>query len=185
PLAFEKPAWEKDLIALVRRRGEPRGLWRIDYFAFPRSLYQQLPPFTLGRAWFDQWLIWKARALKAVVVDATHVVTAIHQNHDYSHVPGGTRNYTVHGEEGRRNFKLAGGLGHCYLISEATHRFLPTGLRRDWEASFLLRFRWRRVKIQTGKFCWWFIELSRPFRHRFGLNMANIKRLKALMTRQG
>ena len=182
PLAFDQPMWEENLKALVRQRGKPRGPRAIDYFVFPRGLYQQLPPFALGRPWFDQWLIWKARHLGAAVVDATPVVMAVHQNHDYSHLPGGLR--PILGEEATRNDKLAGGLGHCYGIEEATHKLLATGLRRNWVGHLRLKFRWRRDKLGIGTFFWRVMDLTRAPRHALGLHIGNMKRFKALVTGQ-
>jgi hypothetical protein len=187
PLAFDRPMWEESLKTLVRQRGKPRGPRAIDYFVFPRGLYQQLPPFGLGRARFDNWLIWKARQLGAVVVDATPVVMAVHQNHDYSHVPGGLQ-YVYYGEEAIRNEKLAGGWGHCYGIEEATHKFLAIGFRRNWAGYLTLKFRWRRVKLEIGTwigtFFWWVMGLTRAPRHALGLHIENMKRVKALVTGQ-
>jgi hypothetical protein len=184
PLAFDRPMWEENLKASVRQIGKRRGPFSIDYFVFPRGLYQQLPPFALGRPRFDQWLIWKARHLGAAVVDATPVVMAVHQNHDYSHVPGGLPPHIFPGEEGTRNEKLAGGLWHCYGIEEATHKFLATGLRRNWTGHLLHKFLWRRVKQAKGRFFWRAMKLTRAPRHALGLHIGNMKRFKALVTGQ-
>jgi len=180
PLAFDQSGWEEELKALVRLRGKLRGPESIDYFVFPRGLYQRLPPFALGRAWFDNWLIWKARNLKFATVDATQVVTAVHQDHDYSHVSGG-KSYTHHGAEAMRNLELAGGSRHRCRISETTHKFLPTGLKRNW-GSLLLRN--SDDKERAKKPLSWALDFTRPLRHLIGLNMANVSRFKALMTGQ-
>jgi hypothetical protein len=184
PLAFDRPMWEESLKTLVQQRGKRRGLYSIDYFVFPRGLYQQLPPFALGRPWFDQWLIWKARHLGASVVNATPVVMAVHQNHDYSHMPDGLPPHIFLGEEGIRNEKLAGGLRHCYGIGEATHTFLATGLRRNWVGYLRLKFLRRRAKRMQGTFFWRAMDLTRSPRHALGLHIGNIKRVKALVTGQ-
>jgi hypothetical protein len=186
PLAFDQPRWEESLKTLVRQRGKLRGPLAIDYFVFPRGLYQQLPPFALGRPRFDNWLIWKARHLGAAVVDATPVVMAVHQNHDYSHVPGGLPPHIFLGEEAIRNEKLAGGSGHCIGIGieEATHKFLATGLRRNWAGYLMLKRRWRRVTRGIGTFFWRVMDLTRSPRHALGLHIGNMKRFKALMTGQ-
>jgi hypothetical protein len=183
-LAFDGPMWEENLKASVRQRGKRRGPFSIDYFVFPRGLYQQLPPFALGRPRFDQWLIWKARHSGAAVVDATPVVTAVHQNHDYSHVSGGLPPHIFPGEEGTRNEKLAGGLWHCYGIEEATHRLLASGLRRNWSGHLLYKFLWRRAKQGKGTFFWRVMGLTRAPRHALGLHVGNMKRFKALVTGQ-
>ena len=181
PLAFDQPMWEQNLKVWVRQRGKRRGPQAIDYFVFPRGLYQQLPPFALGRPWFDQWLIWKARHLGVAVVDATPVVMTVHQNHDYSHIPGGLPPYISNGEESIRNKKLAGGFGHCYTIEEATHKFLATGLRRNWAGHLMHKFLWRKVKRGEAIFFWWVMGLTRAPRHALGLHIENMKRFKALV----
>jgi hypothetical protein len=183
PLAVDRPMWEENLNALVRQSGEPRGKDSIDYFVFPRGLYQQLPPFALGRPRFDNWLIWKARHLGAAVVDATPVVMAVHQNHDFSHVPGG-KTQMHQGEEARRNGKLAGGLGHCYGIGEATHKLYATGLRPSWAGRLKLTLPWRRDTLGIQTFFWRVMSLTRAPRHTLGLHIGNMKRLKALVTGQ-
>lgn len=58
---------------------------------------------------YDNWLVYHARHVGIPVIDATEVIQAIHQNHDYNHVGGRGRAY-VKGEESRRNRKLAGGM---------------------------------------------------------------------------
>jgi hypothetical protein len=63
------------------------GDW-IDYFVFRKGLYKELPDLVIGRVFWDQWLVWKARASGAALLDATDAVTAIHQNHDYGYHPG-------------------------------------------------------------------------------------------------
>jgi hypothetical protein len=183
-LAFDRPMWEDNLKALVRRSGKRRGPFSIDYFVFPRGLYQQLPPFALGRPRFDQWLIWKARDLGAAVVDATPVVMAVHQNHDYSHVAGGLPPHIFPGAEGTRNQQLAGGLWHCYSIAEASHKFLATGLRRNWAGHLRHKFLWRRLKQGKGLLFWRVMDLTRRPRHALGLRIGSMKRFKALVTGQ-
>jgi hypothetical protein len=179
PFAFDQPAWEENLRALVRQRGKPRGPFSIDYFVFPRRLYQQLPPFALGRPRFDQWLIWKARHSGASVVNATPVVMAVHQNHDYSHMPDGLPPHIFYGEEGIRNEKLAGGLWHCYGIEEASHKLLATGPRLSWAGHSLHKFLWRRVKQGKGRFIWRIMDLTRAPRHALGIHTGSLKRFKA------
>ena len=172
-LAFDRPSWEEDLKTLVQQKGKRRGPNAIDYFVFPSGLYQDLPPFALGRPRFDNWLIWKARNVEAAVVDATHVVSAIHQNHDYSHV--GSKELMHGGEEARRNLELAGGNRHCWSIAEASHKLCRAGIRRNWGGYFTpeIKTQFRRV-----------MELTRPLRHPLGLSMENVRRFTALLGRK-
>lgn len=189
PLPFVRPNWEADLRALVLRRGTARGPFGIDYFVFSRWLFQNLPPFAFGRAYFDNWLIWKARSVKAAVVDSTHSVPAVHQNHDYAHIPEGQMGARFR-EESMRNLQLAGGLRHRYLIFDTTHSLKPTGLRRKWGYYFRVRYRWEfaRAKaksIRLGALFWRFADFTRPVRHPLGLRLATVERFKSYLTRQG
>ena len=190
PLAFDREQWAQELESLARLKGKSRGPHAIDYFVFPRGLYEEIPPFALGRVYFDNWLVWKARAVGADVVDATSVVTAIHQNHDYSHLKGG-RQDTWKGEEGIRNIELAGGRRHWYFICDATHRLTSKGPKRRWGRYFRVRSRWeiaqaraKSIWIWWGNLFWRLADLTRPIRHPLGLRLTNFERFKSYLTRQ-
>jgi hypothetical protein len=81
--------WDKKLANRARQEGKLQIARSIDYFAFSRGLYAAMPPLAIGRFWWDNWLLWKARSLDAKVVDASQTVLAVHQNHDYSHTSYG------------------------------------------------------------------------------------------------
>src|SRR5579862_2331154 len=84
PLDFSKPEWREALRADARARGKLRPPQWIDFFAFPRGLLRgEIPPFAVGPPGYDNWLLWKVRSMGVPVVDATAVVLAVHQNHDY------------------------------------------------------------------------------------------------------
>ncbi|MCZ6674788.1 MAG: hypothetical protein O7C75_17805 [Verrucomicrobia bacterium] len=184
PEAFEHRGWQSRVRTLVLEKGKSRGPWYIDYFVFSRGLYEHLPPFAVGRAGLDNWLIWKARDLKADVVDASHFVTAVHQDHDYSHVAGGG-NWSYHGNEARQNLELAGGKKHYYLILDATHRLDAKGLRRNFGAYLRLKFRWRfHIGPRVWRAVWNIAEITRPIRHPLGLHMTNVKWFKSCLSRQ-
>lgn len=181
-LVFDQPEWEEQLRGLARQRGTPRGPYGIDYFAFPRGFYERLPPLTVGRWYIDNWLLWKARAIKAALVDATHIVTSIHQNHDYSHIDGGV-GWIAGGEEARRNLELLGGRMHRHLISDATHTLEQDGLKRNLAGYFRLKSLWENAKIEATLWGFRFVDWTRPIRHPLGLRMATLKRLKAYLFR--
>jgi hypothetical protein len=122
----ELAGWYKDLASSGRLRG-PGG---IDYLGFVRGTFESIPPFALGRAYYDNWLIWHAYRAGVPIVDLTEVLRAIHQNHDYGHVAGG-RPESYEGVDARRNLALAGGRLHLFNIDDATHRMTPNGLRRN------------------------------------------------------
>ncbi len=120
-LDFQQPHWESDLLSDTRFRGKRATEWQIDYFAFPKGEYSTIPPFAVGRVRWDNWMIWKATADKIAVIDASDFITAIHQNHDYSHYPQG-RQGVWEGPEAIRNHELAGGWPHIYSIADASHK---------------------------------------------------------------
>ena len=119
PWDFDRPDWEGRLRSYVRRHGEFRDPYGPDYFVFRRGLWPALPPFAVGRFFWDYWLIFRARSLAVPVVDATGCVMAIHQTHDYSHSPIGTDG--VWTPEAQRNLALSGGHEQFFTVGDATH----------------------------------------------------------------
>src|SRR5262249_25742853 len=91
PLDFSSPCWDLDAVLLAREKGVRQPGYSVDYFAFRRGLYSQMPELVIGRVWWDHWLVWKARMESAAVVDVSPVVTAIQQNHGYSYHPDGAK----------------------------------------------------------------------------------------------
>ena len=128
----------------ARTRGRRRGAAALDYFVFPAGLYADVPPFAIGRACFDNWLVWRARQ-DAIVVDATADVVAAHQRHDYAHVDGG-KEEAYYGEEAARNLELAGGKSRLYTLHDASHVLRGGRLRRNPGAPL----RWRENVRKAG-----------------------------------
>jgi hypothetical protein len=130
----------------ARVEGRSRGATAIDYFVFTAGLFDPVPPFVVGRARFDNWLVWRART-RGPVVDATRAVVAIHQRHDYAHVLGGFEEAHF-GSEARRNEELAGGTSRIYTIYDASHRLRADGSVRRHVGSTL------RAREQLRKATW-------------------------------
>lgn len=127
---FEEPGWEERLQVYVREHGELYPPTGTDYFVFPRGLWGKIPPLAIGRLIWDNWLIYRARALKAPVVDATGFILAVHQNHDYAHYPMG-KTGILEGPEAKRNVEVAGSYSHVFTLKDATHIFTPSGPKLD------------------------------------------------------
>jgi hypothetical protein len=124
------PAEREALRAQARDEGRTRGATAIDYFIFTPDLFGPIPPFAVGRARFDNWLVWRARQ-NAIVVDGTEAILAVHQRHDYGHLAGG-QDAAHFGPEAERNLNLAGGKRRLYTINDASHRLTADGhLRRN------------------------------------------------------
>jgi hypothetical protein len=145
--------------------GVPGHHTAIDAFVFTRNIYSDVPALTLGRAWFDQWLIKDALLHGTPVVDITKVARAIHQNHDYGHIAGGQRG-AYGGEEARRNLDIYGGVPHAFTLLNATHE-----LGADLTIS---RVRYRPQIYRVRQWLWRnFVQRTAPWRKRVGLSRSN------------
>lgn len=127
PLDFS-PGWDEKLKSEVESRGNLHAPVGSDYFLFPRHLLTDMPEFTIGRSGWDNWTIYRARKAGWDVIDITRAVTVIHQNHDYSHLPGGQPPYDL--PETKDNVRLAGGMKTMYTLLEA-NRVLVDGQVRN------------------------------------------------------
>jgi len=166
PLDFYRSDWNASLrqrALIANRQRAPR--W-IDYFVFSRDLYaKKTPPLVIGRAGFDNWMIWYARSVGARVIDVSQAVVAIHQNHDYAHHPEGEKGI-YEGEEARQNFAYMQG-GRYATLENATHRLTPNGLSYNY-------YHWVAQTKRKGKsaaYAVWFalLDLTRPLRRLLGL----------------
>jgi hypothetical protein len=123
--------------------------WALDYFAFPRGLPRQIPPFVVGRPDWDNWMVYAARADHDPVIDLTRVTKVIHQRHDYGHHPDG-RNGVYSGEEARRNMALAAGphedpMPAEFGLLDATHVVTDHGVEPAWRVNGLARWVGRQI----------------------------------------
>lgn len=119
PLQFTQ-GWQDDLRSSIRGSGTLHRPAGSDFFLFPRSCYSEVPDFTIGRAGWDNWMIYKARQEKWPVIDGTPSIMIIHQNHDYAHLPDSKPHYTL--PETNENIRLAGGEGPIrYTILDSTY----------------------------------------------------------------
>ena len=139
---FERHGWADELGRRARTQGRMHPLHGSDYFVFPTGQSVALPPFPVGRALWDNWMIYEARQRGIPVVDATEVVTAVHQNHGYEHLRGGQRE-VYDGAEARRNHELVGDDFVPLTIEDATFTLGASGSRRALQ----LRHLWRRAAL--------------------------------------
>jgi hypothetical protein len=125
PIDFTE-GWQNRLSSMVHRQGALHRPAGSDFFLFPLSSYSDIPNFTIGRAGWDNWMIYKARREKWTVIDCTPSVMIVHQNHDYSHLPGGKPHYEH--PDTNENIRLAGGEANIrYTILDATHQLSANG----------------------------------------------------------
>jgi hypothetical protein len=128
PMEFTE-GWQDRLRSTVQSQGALHRPAGSDFFLFPRSTFQGVPDFTIGRAGWDNWMIYKARNEKWTVIDGTPSIMIVHQNHDYSHLPGGKPHYEH--PDTNENIRLAGGEANIrYTILDATHQIVGGKLVR-------------------------------------------------------
>ena len=119
PLDFEGN-WRVTVMKTVASIGKLHSVSGKDWYAFARPLRLDIPPLLIGRAGWDNWILDTAVKVGIPVIDATEVVTAVHPNHDYSHVPGGLQEAHIDGPEAVYNKELANVPTNKGRISEAT-----------------------------------------------------------------
>ena len=184
PIHFESPDWEARLRARVLLEGKRRTAEWIDYFVFSRGpLGANVPPFAVGRPFWDNWFVWRALDSEYPVIDASAVVLAVHQNQNYGHHPQGKPG-VLHGAESCRNSQLAGGWRHLRTIADAMEVLSANGLRpnrtRHWSTA-------KRYARQAGRTLLygilqraWFalLGLTRPLRAELGLRAGFLRRFR-------
>jgi len=128
---FRDIDWENKLREKIKEWGKLHGPTGMDYFLIPKNLPDKIkmPGLAVGRPGWDNWLIYQARFLKIPVINATGLITAIHQNHDYSHSPWG-RGKKVVGPEYKKNIKLAGGFANMMTLVDADWILTEKGLKK-------------------------------------------------------
>jgi len=136
PIEFTK-GWEEKLRNTVYASGSLHRPAGSDFFLFPLSTFHEVPNFTIGRAGWDNWMIYKARKGGWTVIDCTPSIMIVHQNHDYGHLPDGKPHYEH--PDTNENIRLAGGQANIrYTILDSTHQLVDGKLTRPKMTS--LRF---------------------------------------------
>jgi len=132
PVDFRTPGAFTALAARARTEGKIYDHHGMDVFIFPTGQFDSMPPFSIGwpGAKYDNWLVCAARRAGLPVVDISHALTNLHQNHPIGAPnPAKAREHWV-------SLDLLGGHGCCYNILDATHTVSPDGaivpVRRHW-----------------------------------------------------
>lgn len=115
--------WDTVLRERAQQQGRLHPPAGSDYFIFPKNAYRGMPQFAIGRAGWDNWMIFQARRQGWPAIDATHDIFIIHQNHDYSHLPGGQPHYRQ--PETFDNIRMAGGrMITRFTLADCNHRIV-------------------------------------------------------------
>lgn len=101
--------WQARLRNYALAHGEPHAKTGMDYWAFSRGLWGELPPLAIGRGGHDSWLLWWAvEKSDAYVIDATEAVLAVHQDHPHrrpDHLEEAATNYGLIGATGGKLYR--------------------------------------------------------------------------------
>lgn len=174
--ACESLVLRQQLFKRARQHGQQGAATAIDYFIYPKGLYQGMPDFAIGRHYWDNWLVFAARQRGLALIDASESLLAVHQNHGYGPTESLTDSELRELPEVRLNKDLSGGyynglnLAHCnYEMIDGqcypklrkamgTPAFLFSNLAtRPWLFYISTRV-WRALEVLTPTF------LKRPFR---------------------
>ena len=162
------PGWESLLRQDIQQRGREHMPAGSDYFLFPRDLFAEIPDFTIGRAGWDNWMIFQSRQQGWPVIDATRAIMVIHQDHDYRHLPGGRPHYEQ--PESRQNEALAGGTANLYMVLDSNKQLIAGKVRPP-------RWSWMRALRRIE------ISLTPPDGSRSGLRWSLARRARRLRRR--
>jgi hypothetical protein len=170
PIDFSRQDWEAGVRQRALTANVQQAFHFVDFFAFSKDLYEAVPPLVVGRSYWDHWLVWKALSKGVCVVDASHFVIPVHQNHDYSYHPLGKQG-TNEDELARRNIEVAGGRRHLRTLIHSTHGITRNGgIRRT---PFRSLFQNDTVLAMRQAL----LEQTFALRSRLGLRRAVLKKL--------
>jgi hypothetical protein len=129
PLEFDQD-WAAKMSERMARNGDLFTPYGIDTFAFPKSMFQAVPDFSLGRFSWDNWLVHEARHTRFPVVDITEAAGVVHQNHAYPRsVSSDDLRRT---QSALRNYWLAGdSLFGLSSVNDSTHVLKGTDIVRS------------------------------------------------------
>lgn len=120
------PGWTKKIeLLLIAQKSRP-VTGGSDYFIYPKSVNFPMPPFAVGRLFWDSWFIWYARSAGIPIVNATASITAIHQQH-YQGFETHSYGELNLGEETQENLRLLGRRSFSLKVYDAD--FLVTKSR--------------------------------------------------------
>jgi hypothetical protein len=176
PIDFSAADWADRVRNRALGENMQQPPWFIDYFLFSRGLFgSDLLPLLIGRAGWDNWMVWKGITSGNPVVDVSSGVTAIHQNHDYVHHPKGKVG-VYGGEEASHNFRLAGGWKHMRTIADSPWILSSDHLKSNWgrfrsafQRNPTLPWYYDALSVVWYPIWFFFLDVTRPLRSVLGL----------------
>jgi hypothetical protein len=146
---FGQKDWIKHLSQIVAEGKaalhSPTG---IDYFAFRRGMWQDVPLIIIGRIGYDNAILAYCMRNHIPIIDGTFDLIALHQFHEYGHMQGCEKG-VMQGSDAMYNLIQAGSTRSRTLVSDASYMLKNTQLlycpcRGD-------RLRWLELKLRYEK----------------------------------
>jgi len=78
---FTDANWESIVTNIAKNDGSMHAPTGIDYFVYSKTTFPNMHPFSLGKMWWDNWIVGNAfRRPNVTTIDVSKSVFAIHQN---------------------------------------------------------------------------------------------------------
>jgi len=175
--------WEQLLQTRAARDGA-YVTYDSDYFVFRRGLWADMPPFAIGRCYWTQWLMFKARQAGVPMIDMTPVVLAVESKHDYSHAKSTGHSKRLSGIEYETNRQLFKGCRYYTTVNASavlttesverapvTNHLLSASVRGEYFVYFLLKgtlYPYSLPLIVLGRWAATALRALRSVPRRFG-----------------
>jgi hypothetical protein len=116
-----------DFIKRLAHEGKTQDFPGMDFFLFPKGMYQDFLPFIVGRRGWDNWLIYHTRSRGIPIIDCSDYFKVVHQNHDYKHIADSCGERWEKCPESDYNLSLVGNrIIYLWELDDATHFY------RNW-----------------------------------------------------
>ena len=145
-------SWEKTIKNIIKNSGVLHRDTGVDYFLSPKNIVPRMPAFAIGRAWWDNWIIYDFKRRGIPIIDGTEILT-VHQNHDYSHIKSIAKGTSNKGLERTQN-QIIANLKFCDIlyISDASHYYLNGQIYKTPLSQKLIRKYYRFIRPKLQKF---------------------------------
>ena len=101
----------------------------IDYFIFRKNTFKNIPPLTIGRPGWDNWLLWKTRRMRVPLIDLSDGIFAIHQNHSYNFKGFESKNDVLSSNDGLLNRQVIG--GNTLNLLDANYYYSNSSIKKN------------------------------------------------------
>lgn len=128
---FNDADWRTRLLNRLDQEGELFGPSAIDYAVYSRNISPPvLPPFPIPRCDWDPWFLFQHQQRGIPVVNLSHVVTVVHQNHETPEEAKRKRRRWYRDAEWMATVRQAGGFSSMTTLREADYVMTSNGMER-------------------------------------------------------